>query len=284
MRSTYLYILLVIGIPVLVYSCNLEKEVDIVLPDYEKQIVVECYLEPGEPFRLLLTNSNAYFDKFDVDDLQNYIQGLLEQEATVEISYSDQVEVLENNALFNPLTRKVFNYTSIEVVPYLPNEEFNLSITSKDGESITARTIMLENIPIDSIVIEYDEDSMARALTWFTDPVDEENFYRRMLHENTVLDTASQDFILSDDFANEGTIVFGTGFDYSPGDTVINTLYHLNPEHYDYLESVINSAGANGNPFAQPGAIISNVEGSNSPLGIFTSLSHDQVITIIEEP
>ena len=202
----------------------------------------------------------------------------------MEISYQDKVELLDNNPFFNPITRKVFNYTSGSVVHYLPGEEFTLSITTKEGETITANTIMLEKIPIDSVVIEYDEDTMARLLTWFSDPIDEENFYRRMLHESSLSDTATQDFILGDDFVTDGSVVLGTGYDYIFGDTVINTLYHLNPEHYDYLESVINSAGANGNPFAQPGVIISNVEGTNNPLGIFASLSHDQVFTIIDEP
>ena len=47
-------------------ACNLEKEVEIVLPAYERQYVVECYLEPGKPFNLLLTKSSSYFDSISL--------------------------------------------------------------------------------------------------------------------------------------------------------------------------------------------------------------------------
>ena len=43
-------------------ACNLEKEIEIELPEYGGQIALECCLEPGKPYRLTLTRSTAYFD------------------------------------------------------------------------------------------------------------------------------------------------------------------------------------------------------------------------------
>ena len=48
-------------------ACNLTNDVNIDLPDYDRQPVVECYLEPGKPFRLLLSQSYSFFDPFGLD-------------------------------------------------------------------------------------------------------------------------------------------------------------------------------------------------------------------------
>ena len=48
----------------------------------------------------------------------------------------------------------------------------------------------------------------------------------------------------------------------------------------------LNAPGAafvNGNPFGQPGQLISNIEGEGNPIGIFTSISVDTTFTIIPE-
>ena len=50
----------------LVLSCrDMETVVQIELPPVEKQLVVECYLEPGKPYRLLLTETKDFFEDID---------------------------------------------------------------------------------------------------------------------------------------------------------------------------------------------------------------------------
>ena len=75
--------------------------------------------------------------------------------------------------------------------------------------------------------------------------------------------------------------MFGSGYQFSEGDTVINTLFHIEKAYADFLESVDAAIGANGNPFGQPSTIISNLEGDAGAIGIFTGLSYDRVVTII---
>lgn len=108
-------------------ACNLEKEVDIVLPQYDRQPVVECYLEPGKPFRLLLTSSYSFFDPFGLDS--NFLQKTLLQGATVTISYDGQVETLQNFPVIETNPFKIYNYTSQSIVPATPGIEFTLNIT-----------------------------------------------------------------------------------------------------------------------------------------------------------
>ena len=48
----------------LLMGCNLEQEIELDLPEYDSRPVVECYLEAGKPFSLLLSQSSPYFDPF----------------------------------------------------------------------------------------------------------------------------------------------------------------------------------------------------------------------------
>ncbi|WP_071530853.1 DUF4249 family protein [Pontibacter sp. BAB1700] len=47
----------------LLLSCDMEQEVEIKLPPYESQLVVECYLEPGKPLRAVVLESVSYFNE-----------------------------------------------------------------------------------------------------------------------------------------------------------------------------------------------------------------------------
>ena len=92
------------------FSCgNLEKEIDLELPLYESQIVVECYLEPGEPFLLLLTKSAAYFEPIPTEGFE-FVEKILEDSAVVTIRHKGEVYQLRNEIFFNPTTRKLYNY------------------------------------------------------------------------------------------------------------------------------------------------------------------------------
>ena len=138
------------------------------------------------------------------------------------------------------------------------------------------------------MVVEFEsdmpEDTLGRALTYFTDPEpDVENRFRRQFHWNSLDSIPEQDFLASDQFSDEGRIVFGTGFDYPVGDTLFNTLFRLNRDYSDFLESVLISIQSSTNPFGQPSTIDSNVGGTANPLGIFTGLSYARDTTIVEK-
>jgi hypothetical protein len=270
-------------------ACNLTQEIDLELPDAGGQPVVECYLEPGEPYRLLLSRSSAYFDDFPQDP-QEFIEELLIDSAEVEIRRGSEIIVLENIASIDFDFSKLYNYSSSELVPYDTLSEFQLFILLPDGNNIEAKTVILPIVPIDSVVIEFPEEEVdpdsipkARALTYLSDDPDEVNFYRRMFHWNSLDSIPEQDFVTNDDFVDNGTLVFGTGFDYPVGDTLYNAIFHMTEDYYDYQASIFNSIAANANPFAPPGLIESNVTGSSDPLGIFTGLSIYRDTTIVEE-
>ena len=44
----------------------METVIEIEMPPIEKELVIECYLEAGKPYRLLLTETKNYFDELDI--------------------------------------------------------------------------------------------------------------------------------------------------------------------------------------------------------------------------
>ncbi|MCB0583797.1 MAG: DUF4249 domain-containing protein [Phaeodactylibacter sp.] len=261
-------------------ACDLEQEVNIDLPEYDSRLVVECYLEPGQAFSLLLSRSRPYFEPFPPLN-QEFLNNILVDSAEVAIFHDGKTYSLRNQLAFNPFTRKVFNYYSSEVVPFDTASAFELSIQLPDGQALFAATRILPAVGIDSLVVQFEEtDTLARVLTYFTDDPARKNYYRRMFHRSSLDSAAVQDFSV-DDRILEGTAAFGTGYNYIVGDTVISTLFHIDQAYYEFLESLQDAVSANGNPFAQPSPIISNIEGTTDAIGIFTGISYDRKAIIL---
>ena len=51
------------AILVLLAGCNMEKEIELNLPEFQSEIAVECYLEAGKPYRATIMESTSYFDR-----------------------------------------------------------------------------------------------------------------------------------------------------------------------------------------------------------------------------
>lgn len=264
-------------------ACNLTKDVEIDLPDYERQPVVECYLEPGKPFRLLMTRSYAFFDTLGLSS--NFVQNALLDGALVTISYNGQTDTLKNQLTIVPNPIKLYNYVGQNLVPGAPGTEFSLYIRLADGGEINGTTTMLPVVPIDSIVVEFNStvDSLGRMLTYITDDRNQENFYRRILNYSSLDSFPDQDFLVTDRFSQTALIAFGTGYELKEGDTVFNTIFHVTRAYYDFKESVDLAVIGNLNPFAQPSPIKSNVSGSANPVGIFVPLVYDRDTTIVRK-
>jgi len=267
------------------FACNLTNEVEIDLPEYDPQLVIECYLEPGKNFRAILTRTAPYFGEFPTDPVE-YLQSIQEENATVTIKYGSEVIDLTNDIQIDFQTGKLFNYTSSEICPLDYDTEFECTIVDSEGFTSIAKTRIMRPIELDSVVVEFmsdsPADSLARILTYFEDEANVDNYYRRQLHKGS-LDSLEFEFVTNDQILDGGPVVFGTNFEYAPGDTVINTVYHIDRPYYDFLNSVTGAFFSNGNPFAQPGNILGNFEGEANPIGIFTGVTFTREETIIEK-
>lgn len=262
-------------------SCRPDKEVDLQLPDYERELVVECFLEPGQPMKLLLFETVGFTDPIDSTSLP------FVDEALVIISHNGVDDTLTNSFFFDVNTLKFYNYSLLKQVPYDYNTEYSLYIRDLQGREITGTTSILPPAEIKFFRANFDEDSLAQVeVSWADNPATS-NYYNFALYRDRILeDTLDEtddglqfDFTLDDRVGNGEDFRLSSFFSWEKGETAIATIYSIDEAYWRYLETVEEAQSSNGNPFAQPGKIISTVEGG---LGVFAGLSYVRDSIVIE--
>jgi hypothetical protein len=278
-------------------SCDsLERDINLNLPEPERILTVECYLEAGQPYRVLVTETKGFFENLNACPL---VKG-----ATVIIRHNGVADTLDESIYFSPNCpadslfgfipffnadrTRFYNYGSNRVCPLDFDNDFELEvIDANGGRQAIASTRFLRPVQIDSMNLSY-KNGLASVLVSAFDEVSTVDFYRVMLHKNSLtieeglfqLANDPEFDVTIDDarFFNGGKVAFGTGYDYEPGDTLIATFYHIEKNYHDFLETVADAESANFSPFAQPNRILTNVIGGQ---GIFTTLSYGRDSIIV---
>ncbi len=291
------YFLAFLAFAVLLSSCDaLTRDVDLNLPEPERILTVECYLEAGQPYRVLLTETKGFFENLDACPL---VKG-----ATVIIKHNGVVDTLEesfyfsNNCpadslfgfipFFNADRTRFYNYGSSNICPTDYDHDFELEVIDNlNNRQALATTRFLRPVPISEMALTF-KDTLASLMVSAIDDGATVDFYRIIVH----LDALTEDFgffniskqpefdISIDDarFFNGGKVTFGTDFDYAVGDTLIGTFYHIDKVYHDFLQTVSDAESANFSPFAQPTRILTNINGGQ---GIFTTLSYSRDTVVV---
>ena len=262
------------GLALLFTACgNLEKEIVVPQPLFTPQLVVECYLEPGEPYRLLLTESVNYLnaDTSLVPVIGN---------ATVRIGYGGQLETLYPGLVIDTTNRKAYNYTLNQKVVDDPNAEYTLEVTDPKGRRVTGTTRFPSLVPLKEITWGFNEKEKAYLTVRFDDPPDTEDYYRFVVTRDNLAGEVETNFTLEDRFGTNNEITLGTGYEYEDGDTLLVSLFHISKSYYDFLESANDAASSNGNPFAQPALVKSTVRGG---IGVFAALVYDRKKIVVKK-
>jgi hypothetical protein len=251
-------------VSIFLFQCNFEKEVSIPLPDYADTPYLECYLEPGKPYRLLAYKSLGYFDGLVPTPIRDAVITITHRGTTVALPYDT---IPRDGDL------RFYNYRSNDTskVPAHYDEAFDLAVTI-GGVTYTSVTIIRPFVAIDSLYNNCNSEERCQIAIRFKDQVNTADYYRFLTFSDSLGGEIKQDFLLNDElFSNENAGI-GGGYSFNEGQNAVVRLFHLTKEHYDFLVSVKNSQNANGNPFAQPASIKSNIPGI---LGIFTGLTYD---------
>ncbi len=266
-------------------SCNLERAIEIDLPKGKDQLVVECYLEHGKPYQLLLTETVPYLSPpngtaFGLPDVLG---------ATVSIIHNNKVITLIYKPNIDTSNNKVFNYTSAELVDSTIKGDYSLFVRDTKGREITAKTRFLPKLPINEISWEFDTDPLKvdtarKALILVRhNKLSATQRHRLQIgkvnNEDTLKLKTETDFTYVGIFSTNNVVTIGTRYLFKKKDTVFVRLFNIEQQYYDYKRSVDASQGANGNPFAQPVSITSGVQGG---IGVFTTLVYDKRNIIIE--
>jgi len=255
--------LLILLLPGL-FSCELEKTIDVNLPGQEKQLVTEAYLERDKPLRILLMETDPYFDTLRFPFVND---------ALVTLSGPDGIDTIKQESFLDILGRKFYNYSGDRQT--YSDGEYALRIVG-GGRILEGKTRFLPLPRLDSVEIQYnsDADSAARFLFWLNDFPGEQNFYRIIMNEDSLSGQNVLEFTFTDNGLDGTRFPVGTSYRFDKNKNYILRLFHIEQQYYQYLRALSSADRANGNPFAQPSTIKSPMQGSG--YGIFTTLNYLQ--------
>ncbi|WP_299824024.1 DUF4249 domain-containing protein [uncultured Pontibacter sp.] len=253
----------------LLTACDLEKDIEVALPAHTSQLVVECYLQPGKTYKLTVTESVSYFDA---------PQSPFVTDAEVYITHNGRRIKLNYQPHTYQSAGKYYTHTSTEVMRGKPGDIYGLEVTDGKGRKVTGFTKVLPVVPIEEVEWKFNEKEKAYLLTTYQDDPNVANYYRFVTHIDSVGTKPDRDFTTSDNLTNGKRTSIGSAYDYARNDTIIVSLYHIEKQYYDFLNSVDDAQDANGNPFGQPSRIKSSVQGG---FGIFTNLAYQRKTVVL---
>jgi hypothetical protein len=256
-------------------SCeNLQQDIDVNLPVAPSQLVVECYLEPNQRPQLTVSETVPY--------LSSPIPSVPADVTVVLTGPNRQREVMTYEPGFNFVTGKVYTHRGRARLLISPGDEFTLTATDTKGRRVTGTAKMPAPVPIDAVEYKFNElppeQREAYVLVRFRDPLATLDFYRFQVHRDSISQEAEIDYTIEDRLNEGKEITLGTSYIFDPGDSLIVSLYHFDQPYYQFQQSTQNARNANGNPFGQPAAVRSTVQGG---VGVFTILSYQRRSLVI---
>lgn len=267
---------------VLLSGC--EKEIDIVLPEAERRMVVEGHVELGSFPYVILTKSSPYFAPVDSAAIANtVIYG-----ATVIVSDGNTTDTLKQTFdlnYFPPVLYKAQNMVGTI------GRTYNLTVIA-EGKTLTATTYMPDTVPLDSVWFKVDppKDSLGFVYAHLSDPAGPGHSYR-WFAKRTGKDTR---FLAPIGSAFDDKFFDGKSFDFfytrgieynsskeddnneergyfKKGDQITVKFCTIDQESFKFYRTFEVEAASNGNPFAAPTTIQTNIKGGG--LGVWGAYS-----------
>ena len=280
----------------------------------EERIIIEGHIESGPealPPYVILSRSLPYFGVVQPEDIvNNQIT-----DAQVEVIFEGSAYELEHFCISDlppELIEGLLGEADVNFIldstdfclyidwqnsiPIQVGGKYDLNIQLANGEQLTGTTTIPNLVPLDSFEFtpppgNPEADTLARLLSYLSDPADEVNFYRYLTASNegpfiagfgSVVDDAlfnGQTFQfplqkaidpqaneeLDDDFETE---TFGL---YNRGDTIRIKWMNLDEEHFNFWNSFEFNLNNQG-PFSTYTRVSSNVDGA---LGVWGGYSSD---------
>ena len=305
MKKT-IYLLSIIS---LLFSCT--KEVEIEIPGYKEQLVIDGSIETGQPPIVLLTKSSDVYSPTDLSAFFNsFVSG-----AQISVSNGtttvDLIEICSDNippgseALVSELLGvsidelanfHICGYTSFD--PSIFGEigkTYTLSVIF-EGQTYTAETKIEQPNPLTNVFWKPDGDLTTHGFSWATlaDPPNQFDAYKwevkrinldidgnpmdanfdepfGPVFDDEFFDGMTFDFFYDNPFGYEAGILDDYAGLYELGDTIVIKFSKIDENVYEFLEKKYIQLSTAGNPFATPTNIPNNISGD--ALGIWAGYS-----------
>ena len=260
-RPNFIAILLGTSLLLTLSACDFDKEIDIVLPEQANELFLEFYLEDNANPRGLVSYTASYFDSLNYNLPPKLKADLIANGDTIRL-FAGLFPDIKNSKFYNILGTSQLNFQD--------NVTYRLQVKDDSGRLATAQATALPKIEVDSISTTLRVVDTSYSITiWIKDDAAATNFYRVVVNKDSSNGGASLEQLLQDNARSGTTFPITSGYDYKAGDSAIVRLYNIEKTYFDFLESARDAERSNGNPFAQPASLKSNVKGGK---GIFTIL------------
>ncbi len=278
------YLIKIILIIFITNSCV--RDISVELPRPQEKLVVEAYIELDSTAVVFLNRSYAYFDPVDPALLEsNIIWG---DDAVITVSDGTVTETL-TPALFERYPHK--GYTGTQITGKITGN-YELRILYDDNEYY-ANTSIPDSIGIDSVWFQMWNpiDSLGPIGINWQDSPGFGNFYRitvRLEGKHNSFYNPIFTFNVIDDKLEDGKKMMffpvfkpddtnsynrpvpseddedqPNRFFYKIGDTVSVKLSTMDKQSFRFWNSYFRNMMTDGNPFANPATVITNIEGDN---------------------
>ena len=269
-----IYTSLILSIVIMIIS-SCQKDITIDIPANVEKLVVEGYVEQGLKPVVYLSKSVDYYAEIN----STTVLDLAITDAKVWISDGQTTDTLAGSFTLDRFPFWV--YESNNIVGEI-GKTYDLMIETADGKTYSSKTKINTPVPLDSVWFEVfgDYDSLGFAWALFEDPDTLGNNYRWLAKRNTKDD----DFVFplgsefDDRFINgkKFEIAFQRGSVYNSeaeddnneeegffkkGDTVTVKFCTIEPDVYEFWRKAETEIFNNGNPFAAPTTVPTNIEG-----------------------
>ena len=282
------------------WSCT--KEVQIDIPGYKEQLVVDGRIETGQPAIVLLskssnvyssTNYESYLNSF-VDDAIVVLSNGTQTDTLTKICTDDLPPGLEQVAagIFGIPAEILVNlhlcaYVSMNMLGEV-GKTYTMQI-SHQGKQYQASSKILNPTAADSLYWKPEGNFTDRGFSWvqLSDPAATSDSYLwevKYLQDVQFSKTFNPYFNdkffngLTFEFTYENPMSFNdpNGNDayrgyYQLGDTIVVKLSKIGGKEYNYFEKKYNQIYSGGSPFAVPTNIPTNIEGG--ALGVWVAYS-----------
>jgi len=176
-----------------------EQEITVSLPQGDKHLVVEGYIENGSIPFITLTRDIAYFDKLSLNQLSNqFVRGAIVKvsDGTKEVQLDEWVQKIPSGTKGDSI--EIVFYMGLSPTTFLPsiigeeNKKYKLTIQA-DGQTLVAETTIPKTISLDSLAFQKVDSTNSpflpdcikeqnltvyRLFGFWQDPPNEPNYYR----------------------------------------------------------------------------------------------------------
>ncbi|MBN8703618.1 MAG: DUF4249 domain-containing protein [Bacteroidetes bacterium] len=261
-----------------------EKDITVDIPTNETKVVIEGQIEAGKNPYVILSRTSGYFSAVDSVAIAN----TMILNGVVLVKNNAQIDTLKPTLDFNFFPPII--YTTNSLVGQI-GQTYTLTVIA-DGKTFNASTIIPQPVELDSLWFELDppNDDLGFIYAYLSDPPGKGNTYRwfakRLGKDRKFI--APYGSVFNDDFFDGKTFKFGynRGSEFNSqaeddkndergyfkvGDSVVVKYCSIDKDTYQFYRTFETDVANNGNPFAQPMPVKTNID--NNGLGVWGGLS-----------